>query len=80
MFSVLIDSNEKVEKISCTDKGGVTKAAQTVGLFDAKKFTELCCVKTKKFNAPRIEDDVNESNFRRLVAGEQSVFVLSILN
>lgn len=51
-------------------KWGATKAAQTVGPFDAKKFTELCCVKTKKFQAPRIPDDVNESNFRRLVAGE----------
>lgn len=56
-------------------KWGVTKAAQTVGLFDAKKFPELCCVKAKKFSAPRVEEDVNESNFRRLVAGEATVSV-----
>lgn len=71
-------SNEKLEKISCTDmaqKWGATKAAKTVGLFDAKKFTDLCCVKAKKFQAPCIADDVNKSNFRRLVAGEQNINV-----
>lgn len=51
-------------------KWGSTKAEQTVGLFDAKKFNELCCVKAKRFEAPPVPDDVNDSNFRRLVAGK----------